>query len=1099
VFGFLVLLAGLYVLPDGCPEPDAAQRARIENALATLRAVEGEGVDAAVRDLALVGDAAVPFVVARLNEAPAEERLLLLAAVRRTPKGAALLAQARQDPHAAVRAWAIGPPPPPPPDLRLLAGRYLELLALAEVKLRDEADEDLARLKPPASGSSTAPDGRGEGCGEGCGEDDEGEGAGPRGGEGPAVPARRKGPTVLGRPRSTLDAMRARMEDAALSRAILKERADVALRFAIAGGQALRSGALAPDLQDPVFLAYVGLLREETASFYYALRSLVALKEKAVPVFEALLARPNHDARKIVRILCAVRPDGGRGLYASLASHRPEVQRALVVVAPDVLAGEELVARLEEAALAQDSTVRSAALDALLELPAPAGLAPARVLLDPTAYGPAEFGRAAELLARAGERGVLAEYASVSVPPEQTEAAQQLRSVSAACQGALRHTSGPDVEALGARFLESPSRTVRTLGIDLLRDREALLAHARREPDENLAKAAVYRALRLHGATAAEEALQVLQARGIPVQTPVVRELLDGGRVDLVVGLAVAGDERARRTALGALADLPALDAQYEAALLAAEADAPAPLRSAALGALVALGTPAARQRLLDAGETALSVLAARALPGGMIPFDFPLRPFLAGADADRLQTLGLLAEAVPAPEPGLFRDLMAAWDGIDLGEGVGAGVTLEKQKLLEGLARSSDATSAQALFDDLVAARLLDPALVMGVLKAAARHLPAEQLARLLPLLESQVAAERPDAERRPPPYSVYRHHMLLGGINALGYRQVEAALPFLCDCLLDPTLTKPAYDWKGWSGVPYWAREALRDFPATQVEPAFRAALARAEADGRLARMDPAELFDQARWGRTFGRDRGRRLDEVSLALAQVLERLPFEGEVAYERMVALGGLSRYAEAAAAAREDAARKRACGWTEFDGFWTPERAEQRAGLYEALAAGDAAAVAAVAEASDEPYVTNLAAWYLRFNTPDLPRAAAAGEKAVRASAGLQHDFRDTLAAVRVAQGDPDAALRLLDPRQLLPVKRNVTSRWYLVFAAQAHLLRGDRLLARYALETAADQDRRILPSVRRDPAFQDPEFQEIFRRADEDFFFRLFPQADED
>ena len=127
----VVLLAATYVLPDAPgPAPDAAQAARLARALASIRS--GDDADAGVREIALLGEVALPAVVARLNEAGAGERLLLLAAVSRMDRAAPLLEQARDDAHPAVRAWADRGRPRPRPPLRTLAARYLDGLAYGE-------------------------------------------------------------------------------------------------------------------------------------------------------------------------------------------------------------------------------------------------------------------------------------------------------------------------------------------------------------------------------------------------------------------------------------------------------------------------------------------------------------------------------------------------------------------------------------------------------------------------------------------------------------------------------------------------------------------------------------------------------------------------------------------------------------------------------------------------------------------------------------------------------------------------------------------------------------------------------------------------------
>jgi hypothetical protein len=331
----VLLLAGTYSLPDagGIPAPDAAQQARITSALRILETRDWETGESAVRELALVGEVALPSIAARLNEAEAGERLMLLAAVRRMARGRPLLDQARRDPHPAVRAWVSGPPPREKTDLRRLANRYLDLLALAEKKLRDYADQDLKRVNE--------------------GEEEE-------------------SPTLEKRRRRLIEAMQERMQDLSLAASVQADRDRVAMRFAREGAVALRAGRLAPDLTDPVFVAYLGLLREENAwPFYYATTAIVGLGERAVPALEELVTRPNHeapDAPKVLRLLFAVRRDRGRGFYERLGRFRPEVERTMVVLAPTVLDGAELVAFLSRAAVVEDATVRSAALDGLLAL-----------------------------------------------------------------------------------------------------------------------------------------------------------------------------------------------------------------------------------------------------------------------------------------------------------------------------------------------------------------------------------------------------------------------------------------------------------------------------------------------------------------------------------------------------------------------------------------------------------------------------------------------------------------------------------------------------------------------------------------------------------
>jgi hypothetical protein len=1042
-----LLLAVAYELPDAgkIPAPDAAHAARIERALETLRTCDGPALDAAVRDLALCGETALPAIVRRLNEAGPGERLLLLAAASPMPRAAPLLAQAQEDPHPAVRAWATGASRKKEPPLRDLARRYLDVLAVVEQRLYDEVGDDLKPLDDP-----------------------------------------------LGKRRRSLELERSRAsDDKDLKEAARKQREEAASRFALAGAHALATGELKPDLSDAVFVAFTGLLREEGDPAYVATIALVKAGEAAEPALEVLLDRESQEPKKIVRLLCAVRRDGGKGLYDGFARHRPEVKRALLEVAPEVLGPAELEPLLDREALDDDEAVRGVALDALLDLPAPAGREPARTLLDPQRYQLGDFRRAAELLARCGDLQQLELFAALPpVPPGPGGGdSQQISNLRGAAQSALRGASGEAIEVMGRRFLDAESQAVRTLGIDLVRDKDVLLERVRADPASSLARAALLRLLALHP-DAADAAMEALRARGLEADTPVIQRLVAAERIDLVVALSADGDAAVR-----ALSNLRTIDARFEGQLLAIYDQAAASRRRDALGALVACGTEAARQRCEADPELALEVLRERADLGFPCPFPFPLRRFLAGADASRLKLLARVAESLPAVEPGLFFEIYRAWGGVE-GAGTEEGPTEERARLLDSLSRTKDVTSAKLLFELLIAGETKDPVLARGTLMVAARLLDKEQLARLLPLLREQVKAERPEAGERPPPWSELRARLLHAGFNALGYAQVEASLDDLCDVVLDPTLQPAAFDWKCRSAAPDWALDALRDFPIATVEPAFRRALARAEEDGRLAACDPDALDYFIRVCRTGPPDsrgepsewwtRGRALWEVALALADTLERLP-GGDASADRMQALGGLGRYAEASAAARVAAGRARARGDGPRDGFVTPDFLETRARLYDGLAAHDPAAIAAAAEAADDPFIWNLATWYLRFEAADPALAQHAGEEAVHESAGLRRLYRDTLASVRNLEGRPKDALRLIDPLEHVPVRRHVSSFWHDAFAAEAYLQLGDRTAARHALEKAA-RDRRVLPFLRVNPAFA--RFADVFRDADESFFF---------
>jgi len=1093
----LILVAAGYELsdPGAIPPPDAARAARIEKALAIVRTGEGGSVDAAVRDLALCGEAALPAIVGRLNEAGGGEKLLLLAAASPMAQGAALLEQARSDPHPAVRAWAQGPPHEREPALRDLAREYLDLLAAAEPRTYGDVATDLKPL-------------------------------GDRLGQRPA----------------TVETLRRRIQDSDVQSAVRKERERSATRFAVAGARALARGEIAPDLADAVFVAYVGLLREEDGNAAArATAAIVAKGEAAAPALEQLLDRENHDPRKIARILCSVRPDGGRGLYADFERRLTDVQSALLDIAPGVLAGADLVSLLEHAALLPDESVRTAALDALIELPPPAGRDPARSLLDPQRFRPSDFKRAAELLARCGELEQLAPFAALhedhgparkepgrgvgrsggsvedgegeegegeggeggrdhggppEVPAGPLGDAPQLSSLRAAAQTALRGATGPAVENMGKGFLGAEAKGLRTLGIDLVRDPATLLAYARSEPAPDLARAAVLHLLSLDPGSA-EAALDLLAARGIPADTPVLQLLVTCGRVDLLVGLAVTSDG-----ALHALANLPAIDGAFERRLLALHDDAPALRKRSTLAALVPLGSEEALRRLEAAPDLALPILRQRADAGFRVPFAFPLARFLAGADGTRLRLLSDVAEASPEVEPGFYFALYRAWEGVE-GAGTGEGTTSDRARLLDSLSRTPDAASAKLLFDLLLKGETRDPKLARGTLMVAARLLDAKDLERLLPLLREQVKEERPRSGTESPPWSGLRAALLHGGFNAVGFARVEAALDDLCDILLDPTLQPAAFEWRksAESWAPYWALDALRDFPVSVVGPAFRRALARAEADGRLAACDPGDLLNLVAWCRTgLGKDwwtRGRAAYEVSVALCEALERMPGSDDAIFERMLALHGLGRYADAAAAARAEAARRRALGFAGLDGQEMPESLDARARLYEALSTKDASALFAAAEAADDPLIWYLATRYLRFDVPDLELAARAGEAAVRGSGGLRRAFRDALASVRNLQGRPDEAIRLLDPHERVPAKRVPGGLWHESLFAAAYLQRGEESMARHALERAV-RDRRLLPYLRADPAFVP--FADVLRDADDNHFYDVLfaPDSEE-
>ncbi len=1037
------LLLSLYVVPDleQIAAPTDVERSQIEAALQTLATGAREESDVAVRQLALIGEAALPALVKRLQTARPGERLLLLSAARRMPRGAVLVEQARRDAHPAVRAWATPTPPRSPRPLRELANRYLDRLAVVETDLRTKADEDQKLASRP-----------------------------------------------LGRPLESFQPLRQRMDDRRYASAMRWRRDRAAREFAIAGEAALRAGTLLPRLDDPVFVAYLGLLREKGEAFFRAIQALVAVGPSLAPVCEELLKRDNHDERKILRLLYTVRSDGGLAIYDKFDQYRPEVQRLMLRLAPRFLPRDDVVPFLNRAALASDESVRNRALDALLQRPAPVGLDVARKLFSPD-YAASDTMRAARLLARAGETAPLLPYLDVApAASDQTVEANRVRSLRRAATAALRKHGNAD---LGAKLLKADEKSLRILGIDLTRDPAKLLEYARHEPDAFLAGDAAVRSVKYRNGEGYEEVLAFLEARELRLSN-LVRVLKHSGRIDALLKLTDHADERTRDRAVGALADLDVIDAKHEAAVLALHTKRPA-----ALATLVALGTPAAGERFLaeeDRSEV-IGVVRARAEQGLRIPFPLPMLEWIRDADADRLLSLTRIAESLPNPEPGLYRALVDAWsalpDGKQEGTGLDAGAAQQKIRLLDALAYSNDAQSANELFSELLAGRLRTPSLLLGVFKSAARHVPDGDLGKLLPHLRKWARAEHPLEDKVAPPFDATRTDWLHGGLHALAYRKVVAALPLLTDLILDPQLYSPAFDRRDESWLPWRALDSLRFYPRAPVAKAFRAALQRARDDGRLARMDPERLFAllvHCRQGRRYGRS----LPEIGLLLAQVLERLPFDGRVPYHKMVSYSGLRRYTEAAQTARASAEKMAAEGYTSFDGYWTPERLRRRAKLFDAIVSKDSKQLATTVDAlGDDAMLLYLASFHLCFGRQDYALAEEAALRAVHATAGLYRPYRDMVAAVRIARGDAGEAIFWLDPNDRLPVERTGSSKRHYFYLAQAFVMLGDETKAGYELENGLAGDRRFLPEARVDPKLKG--LAPVLQHAENDFFDWLF------
>ncbi|MHC4959082.1 MAG: hypothetical protein ACYTGN_11980 [Planctomycetota bacterium] len=1018
----LLLVAQTYALPSGLPAPDAVQQKRIDAALAAVRG----GGSVAVRQLALVGDVAIPAVVKRLNAAPPAERLLLLAALRPMKAAAPLVDAAKKDPSPAVRAWAEGAPAPPEPDLRRLAARYLDLLALAEEKRRVEVDVDLKGMEPR-----------------------------------------------LGRPIETFAHVKERMRDRRLADQVQYERKLVAARFARAGA------LLQPTRANPVFMAYLALLREESgAALFYVLPALVDMGERLVPVLEPLLEQENHDPRRVLRVLFAVRADKGVGLYERFDGFRPDTQRALVKLAHGVLAPEPRAAFYAQATRVKDGSVRAAALEELLALPAPAGAEAARDVLKPGAdKSILAHRRAALLLARAGVLEPLAEYAEIEPPDDKAEVSGDLGRIQRACIAALRDHGA----SLAERFLRSSSPRVRYLGAELETDGKRLLQLAYGERDAKFARHLGRRAAETGDEQVAREAVAFLRRGDTRVHLGVLRGLRRRGFAGLLAELAP--DEP---RALDQLSQFEALPAELEPALLALPDD------PARLEALLPLETKAAQAALDKAtADDAIAALAGRSEITTRLDLRYPLLPHLEGASPTRLVELRKCAMTLRDVEPGFFHALYTAWERVKVEEAPkerDSGPPVERAAVLRELAHSRDLSSARLFLAEVASGRLQNPPHVLGALKAAARLLAGEDLAALGPLLEKQVQGEYARKDREAPPYDAYRFVALRGGIFAAGYARTESLLPLLARFVLDPKLQPSAFDFDDASAVPYWALHALRHFDAKKVDAAFRDELKAAEADGRLAKLHPRHLLQLVRYARE-NRDQGRGLAEVRLALAEVVERLPWEGNATYEKMRALGSSRRYGEAAKAARAFAEQQAGRGYQVEDGLWTPRFVRGRARLYDGLEAG---AIKAADFREGAPFLKNLAAWYLLFTTKDQKLADTASEQAVQGTAGLYHPYRDTLAALRIAQKRPDEALRLLDDERELPVKREPTSGWHLYFLAQARLQKNDARTAYSDLEQCLGMDRRLIPQAKKEPAFQDG-LAKVLKQVEDDYVDTLF------
>jgi len=665
----------------------------------------------------------------------------------------------------------------------------------------------------------------------------------------------------------------------------------------------------------------------------------------------------------------------------------------------------------------------------------------------------------------------------------------QLRRASLA---ALRKEGGAGAEKLGAELLEGEAGELRLLGLEFVRDEALLFAFLAREPEVRLAEVAALRILDLSGAAAAPALARALATRGLALSRRLAHAFLRAGAAETLVGFAEAGSDEA----LAALAAFDELPPSLEARLLALHAGASGERRARALAALVPLGSTAVRDRVIAAGDAGIDLLAARTGLDGRVAFSVPLLARVESADASLLRRLGRIAAALPEPEPGIFLALLDAWERVGAAESQPAdsegGPVRQRILLVESLTRAQDGASVATLFRRLIDGTIGDVHFVLPVLEAAARHLRGADLAPLLPLVRTRCIEERPLAEKRPPPYDEMRRRLLWGGINALALKPPDGALAGLLPILFDPALQPMAYDWQDSCPAPLWVLEALRHFPAEEVARALAAEIGAAEEDGRLAAMHPETLFRYVKSCRE-GRDRGRLLPEVALLLCDVLDRLPFDGEVAAERISALATLGRWEEAAGVARRAASDARSRGRGADEGFWTPRRLDGRAAICDAMATGDGAAMGVLAAAAGtDPIVSYLAAWNQLFALGDLAAADAAATAATWGTGGLYHAYRDMLGMVRVRQGRPQEALWWFDPQAALPIRRPTDQgARHLLYQAKALVALGETREAQNDLERALREDRRLVAEAKADKDFAP--FAESFRLAEQEFIESLF------
>jgi hypothetical protein len=1004
----LLILLSLYALPGELPAPSEAQGKRIERAIAGLR---GDQRERAVRELALIGRPALRAIVARLNEADAAERVLLLTATMRLPEGKTLVEQARKDPAPEVRAVA-DPPAPEPRSLAQLAARYIDLLALTRNAKREDVTRPLYELEPR-----------------------------------------------IARPKDHYDAMRAYLGDEEMDRAVQSEYETVSWQFARAGAAALRSGNLRPDLADPVFVAYLGLLYDEEVAASPAIEGVVAAGDAVAPALTRLLARKEHDPRLLARLLVAVGKAGG--LYAAEAARRPELRFAQIEMASRAKPRSEAIAFLTAALDDPVARNRKGALAGLLALKANVGELPRT-----EEYGDDEWALALELRALAGDWDALMKSAAAKDAERR------------GFERVLHGLSSEQKAELLPRLLAGDDKHLRWRAVDLMDDARAVLEVARTQ--EPLRERAVRRAIRLGDASGLELVPEPSRMT--------LRALRESGFLDELVALAAKGSLDALRQ----LRHAPSLDRKHEQALLALYRGMEEPDRWTALDALIPLGTEAVREEVLKSGDRALSALGVFADDGRTLPFAIPLVPFIEGADAQRLQKLGRLATAMPVLEPGFFLELLAAWDRIEVDAAdIDGGAARQKVDALRFLVRAPDAHSTATLFTRVLSKKIREESMVVAILQAAARQLEPKTLASLIPVLEKELLEYAPDADGVPPDPSPKRDYLVWYGMRALAFRKVEPALEFFCRTALDPRLQRERYDEQTRRELPFdWtmhATEALRHYDVASVTKTLQRVIAEMDASGTLADVVPTHLFRLVGGWRSKAW-RGRRLSGFAITVCDLIDRYPFEGETGIARMLALGAQRRYLEAAASGRVAAKRVRARGYRPADGNWSPKRIEGRAGIYEALAKGK---IPELLPQLDESYLQWIAGIYLRFLVGDDDNAIAIADKAWRNTAWLNRDRRNLRAELLTRKGKPAEARKLMQPRVRLPVELRQDEGWYRYYLARALAAAGKHARAKGELFEALRINRRLVASCKIDPLLKD--YSEVFKQADEDYFDLLF------